>query len=65
MPVLFAASLAVLTGIGQFRRSRRVASAVLAGFFFPLVWVVWYRRDTPTRGVLIQRPVPASGKHLD
>ncbi|MGY4783902.1 hypothetical protein ACVH9Z_28835 [Rhodococcus opacus] len=59
VPVLFVASLAAPTGMGQFRRSPHVRWVVLAALFFPIAWEIWDRRDTPTRGVLLhQRPMP-------
>ena len=38
-------ALAVLTGLGEHRRSGRVWLAVLAGFAFPIAWIVWYVKD--------------------
>jgi hypothetical protein len=35
----------VLTGLGQWRRTRRVGSAVVATSFWPAAWVVWYARE--------------------
>lgn len=37
--------LALLTSIGQRRRGRGLASAAVAGIFFPVTWTVWYVRD--------------------
>lgn len=36
---------AVLTVLGQRRRGSGLASAVLAGAFFPVAWAVWYVAD--------------------
>jgi hypothetical protein len=38
-------ALMTLTALGARRRGRSVASAVLAGVFFPVAWTVWYLRD--------------------
>jgi len=38
-------ALAVLTMLGERRRSRSWAVVVLAGMFFPLAWTAWYLRD--------------------
>ena len=38
-------SLPVLTGFGARRRGLAIPSAVLAGRFFPVTWIVWYLRD--------------------
>ena len=37
--------LAVLTAFGERRRAGGLASAVVAGLFFPVTWIVWYLRD--------------------
>jgi hypothetical protein len=37
--------LAILTSVGQRRRGRGIASATVAGIFFPVTWAVWYVRD--------------------
>lgn len=36
---------AVLTGLGQRRRGRGPAVALLAAVFFPVAWAVWYVAD--------------------
>ena len=46
-------SIAILTGLGEHRRSGRVWLAVVAGFVFPIAWVVWYVKD--------ERPWSAAG----
>jgi hypothetical protein len=38
-------ALATLTAVGERRRGGRFAIVVIAGLFFPLAWVAWYRRD--------------------
>lgn len=34
-----------LTCVGARRRGSRLASAAVAGLFFPVTWTVWYLRD--------------------
>jgi hypothetical protein len=38
-------ALMALTGRGQLGRGGRVATALLAGVFFPVTWVAWYVVD--------------------
>jgi hypothetical protein len=38
-------ALIVLTGVGQRKRGAHPMTAVVAGAFFPLTWMVWYVRD--------------------
>lgn len=44
-PVVLVAFLAVLTGLGEYRRTGEWALAVLAVPCFPLFWASWYVRD--------------------
>lgn len=43
--VAFVVALAILTAIGERRRGGRLAVVLLAGVFFPVAWIAWYRRD--------------------
>ena len=37
--------VAVLTGIGSYRRGTPIPLSVLAGTAFPVTWTAWYVRD--------------------
>lgn len=48
--------LAILTALGQYRRTHRAGLAVLAGVCFPAVWIVWYLRDDLRRAQPYRAP---------
>ena len=45
VPLCLALAMPVLTCVGARRRGAGVASAMVAGIFFPVTWAVWYARD--------------------
>lgn len=54
--VVVAVPLAVLTAIGQHRRTHRIGLSLLAGVCFPAVWIGWYVRDDLRRARSCRAP---------
>ncbi|MDJ0363366.1 hypothetical protein [Rhodococcus sp. H29-C3] len=45
VPALFLTLVALLTGVGQYRRSHNLPLSIAAAVLFPAFWIAWYVRD--------------------